>query len=149
MQLIREATTKDALLVGNNLRTDDRNELEGMGHNTLQLPIGVMMSDHAVSFYSPEGDIAGVAGIVPLDNQVGQIWMLCTPVIETHPFIFVRSAKKWLNNIQKEYKLLWNLADARNQVHHKLLKHLGFKALRTVPIGPNNIPYYEIVKLCV
>lgn len=149
MNLVREATTKDALIVGNNLRDDDRNELEGMGESLLHLPIGVMLSDHAVAFFSPEGEHAGIAGIVPLDNQVGQIWMLCTPVIETHPFIFVRSAKKWLNSIQKEYKLLWNLADSRNQVHHKLLRHLGFKALRTVPVGPESIPYFEIVKLCV
>ena len=148
MNLIREATTRDTLIVANNLRTDDRNELEGMGESILHLPIGVMMSDHAVSFYSPEGEAAGIAGIIPLDNKVGKIWMLCTPVIETHPFTFVRSAKKWLNSVQKEYKLLWNLADSRNPVHHKLLKHLGFKALRTVPVGPTYIPYYEIVKLC-
>ena len=49
--------------------------------------------------------------------------MLCTPLITSKPHTFVRQAKKWLKSVEPEYKLLWNLADARNHVHHKLLKH--------------------------
>tara|TARA_R100001463_G_scaffold132359_1_gene192995 strand:+ start:23388 stop:23867 length:480 start_codon:yes stop_codon:yes gene_type:complete len=149
MNLIREATFKDGLLVAKNIRLEDKAELEGFGEGLLSIPLGILSSEHPVVFYSPAGELAGVAGVVRLDNQVGQIWMLCTPVIMEHPITFVRQAKKWLMSIQGEYQLLWNLADARNQVHHKLLKHLGFKALRTVPVGPNNLPYLEIVKLCV
>ena len=67
----------------------------------------------------------------------GQIWMLCTPLIVTKPHTFVRGAKAWLREVESDYKLLWNVADVRNTVHHKLLKHLGFRALRTVPIGPD------------
>ena len=149
MKLYRDATVKDGLRVVNNLRPEDRSEMEGIGVSILSLPFGVLISEHAVYFFSKEGKAAGLAGIVRLDNNVGQIWMLCTPVIHDAPITFVREAKKWLDNIQGEYTLLWNVADARNQVHHKLLKHLGFKALRTVPVGPKNLPYYEIVKLCV
>lgn len=149
MQLYRQATAKDGLVVANNLRPEDRREVEGMGFTPLHIPFGILASEHSTVFYSPEGELAGVAGIVRLDNQVGQIWMLCTPVIHQGPVRFVKGAKRWLNEVQKEYKLLWNLADARNHVHHKLLRHLGFKALRTVPVGPENLPYFEIVKLCV
>ena len=77
-----------------------------------------------------------MAGIVPdPDPGVGIIWMLCTPEVQKEPFI-VRQAKQWLADEQRNYRLLWNLADARNHLHHKLLKMLGFKAIRSVPSGP-------------
>ena len=148
MNLYRDATVKDAFKVVNNLRDEDRAEMEGIGHSCLTLPFGVLVSEHAVYFFSKEGKPAGLAGIFREENNVGQIWMLCTPVIHDAPITFVREAKKWLEHIQGEYTLLWNIADARNQVHHKLLKHLGFKALRKVAVGPNHLPYYEIIKLC-
>ena len=136
-------------MVANQLRPEDKREVEGMGHTPFHIPLCVLGSEHATVFHAPNGEIAGVAGIVRLDDQVGQIWMLCTPVITKYPHIFVRRSKKWLKEVQTEYRLLWAYADVRNKVHHKLLRHLGFKALRTVPIGPKNLPYYEIVKLCV
>lgn len=148
MKLHRQATVKDGLVVANNLRPEDRREVEGLGQSPLHIPFGILASEHATTFHSPEGELAGVAGIVRLDNHVGQIWMLCTPVIHQGPIRFINGAKRWLNEVQGEYRLLWNLADTRNHVHHKLLRHLGFKALRTVPVGPENLPYYEIVKLC-
>ena len=149
MKLYREATVKDGFLVANQLRPEDKREVEGMGYTPFHIPLCVLGSEHATVFHSPDGEIAGVAGIVRLDNQIGQIWMLCTPAITKYPHIFVRRSSKWLKEVQKEYRLLWAFADVRNLVHHKLLRHLGFKALRTVPVGPKNLPYYEIVKLCV
>jgi hypothetical protein len=148
MKYYRQATIQDGLMVARNLRIEDRQEVEGLGHSPLHIPVGIVTSEQAISFHNEHGDLAGVAGIVRLDNQVGQIWMLCTPVIQEGPQRFVRGAKRWLNEVEKEYALLWNLADARNHMHHKLLKLLGFQALQTVHVGPTNLPYYEIVKLC-
>ena len=133
----------------NHMRPEDKAEVEGMGHQLIHIPFGVLASDHPTYFYDDEGSPAGIAGIVRLSPTEGQIWMLCTPLITTKPITFVRQAKAWLKSVEQDYQLLWNLADARNHVHHKLLKHLGFKALRTVPTGPEALPYFEIVKLCV
>lgn len=145
----RPATIKDGLMVASKLRPEDRREVEGLGQSILHIPFGILISEHAVVFGDMEtGELAGIAGIVRLDNHTGQIWMLCTPTIHKGPQRFVRKARRWLAEVEKEYKLLWNLADARNHMHHKLLKLLGFKALRTVPVGPENLPYLEIVKLC-
>lgn len=148
MTQYRPATIRDGLEVAKNLRKEDRAELEGRGHTLLQLPFGVAISDHPTAFFSKDGEIAGVAGIVQQSDGIGAIWMLCTPVIHREPITFVRQAKKWLKSVEGDYRLLWNLADARNHVHHKLLKHLGFKAVRSVPVGEDQLPYYEIVKLC-
>lgn len=150
MKLHREATFEDGLRIINHLRPEDKAEVEGRGFSVLHVPLSILTTDHPTYFFSPNGEPAGLAGVGCLNNdKIGMIWMLCTPAIEKHPITFVRGAKSWLKEIEKEYLLLWNLADARNQVHHKLLKHLGFRAIRTVPIGPKNLPYYEIIKLCV
>ena len=95
-----------------------------------------------------DGQPGAVGGVVRLEDNVGQIWMVCTPSIITHPKHFIKHGKEWFSAIEKDYTMLWNLADARNHAHHRLLKHFGFRALRGVQVGPNNLVYLEIVKLC-
>ena len=148
MKHYRKGTLEDGLRIISKLRKEDKAEVAGMGMTMLHVPFGLVVSEHA-TFFHYKGEPAGIAGVVRLNQHEGQIWMLCTPAITKAPITFVRQAKKWLDSIESDYKLLWNLADARNTVHHKLLKHLGFKGLRVVPTGPNALPYYEIVKLCV
>ena len=148
MNYYRTSTLGDSIELINNIRQEDKQEVEGTGQTVLDLPPLVAGSSHATTFFSPEGHLAGMAGIVDQANGSGQIWMLCTPVIHDAPVLFIRQAKRWLKLIENDYQLLWNWADTRNHMHHKLLKHLGFKAIRTVPIGPDNLPYFEIIKLC-
>ena len=140
---------EDAISVANNLRKEDRMEMEGLGHHPIALSFLVQLSDNTVSFFDDDGSIAGVGGIVPTKAEhVGQVWMLCTPIVTRKPHTFVRHLKRWLNE-QHEYRLLCNIADARNIFHHKLLKMLGFKGIQVVYPQPHQLPYYEIVKLCV
>ena len=61
---------------------------------------------------------------------------------------FFRQAKRRIDELTKPYKMVYAQCDVRNKLHHRFLKHLGFKALRTVPTGPDNLPYYEVVRLC-
>lgn len=146
----REATFADALQVALNLREEDRQEIEGLGHSPLVLPACVQTSRESAAFFDEDGSIAGVGGISPdpSNSAYGIVWLLCTPVIANKPHTFVREARRWLSVHERNYKLLWNLADARNHYHHKLLKMLGFKALRVVNTKPYFLPYLEIVKLC-
>lgn len=145
----REATVRDAFELAKNLRPEDKQELEGMGHNTLSLPFLVMLSSPAIALFDDNGDLAGIGGITPDPSKegVGVVWLLCTPVVTRQPHTLVKGLKKWLAGVTG-YKLLWNLVDARNTYHHKLLKLLGFKAIRTVNTAPFFLPYYEIVKVC-
>ena len=143
----RAATIKDGLDVVNNIRHDDRMEVEASGYSPLDIPFWLSTSEHATAIFNHKKEIAGVAGVIRLNGQVGLIWLLCTPAIEDVPITFYRQAQSWLKNIQKDYQLLWNHCDVRNKAHHRLLKFLGFSAINTVYI--RNYPFYEIVKLCV
>ena len=125
-----------------NLRPEDYRECtEGHGHDPkLVLPIGAKQSD-SVYFTVPNGEIAGVAGV----GESGDIWMLCTPAIHKYPVTFAREAKRYVES--RTEKLLWNIADKRNTVHLKLLRFLGFKFLRELNHGPNNLPFIEFCRV--
>lgn len=125
-----------------NLRPEDYREVvEGHGHDPkFTLPIGAKQTD-SVYFTSPTGVIAGVAGV----GTEGEIWMLCTPAISTFPITFAREAKRYIESRPEE--LLWNIADKRNTTHLKLLKFLGFKFLRELTHGPNNLTFIEFCRV--
>jgi hypothetical protein len=146
--ITRKATYEDALEVARNIREEDLKEVEGLGHTRAALPFSVAISTVSITFCDEDGTVAGVAGISPTEvPRQGTIWMLCTPTLQRKPITFVREARRWLAEQDKDWDLLWNVTSINNHFHHKLLKMLGFKALRIVQPPPNYLPYYEIVRL--
>ena len=140
---IHPITMEAAVHVASNLRDDDYREVfEGHGHYPLlQIPMAAFNGE-TVYFADADGRIAGLAGV----QEGGKIWMLCTNVIHDVPILFARQAKRWIES--REDKILWNIVDKRNTAHLKLLKFLGFKFLRELKHGPNNITFIEFCKLC-
>ncbi len=138
---IHPATLEAALHVASNLLPEDRMEVtEGHGHDPESaLVVGINNSD-SVYFKVPNDEIAGIAGVF----EDGQIWMLCTPSILKYPHTFARESKKYIE--RREEKLLWNIVDKRNKVHLKLLKFLGFKFVRELKYGPNNLSFIEFCR---
>ena len=130
-----------AVEVASNLRPDDYREVyEGHGHfPLLHLPLSVC-NESSVYFTVPNGKTAGMAGV----EYDGSIWMLCTPAIHEYPLTFAREAKRFVDS--RKEKLLWNIVDKRNTVHLKLLQFLGFKFLRELKYGPNQLTFIEFCK---
>jgi len=140
---IHPATLGAAFEVASNLRFEDHREVvEGHGHDPMVVLPEAVSRGFCVYFTVPNGKTAGMAGI----HSNGAIWMLCTPAIEEYPITFAREAKRFIDS--RPEKFLFNIVDARNEVHLKLLKFLGFKFLRTIKYGPNNLPFIEFCKLC-
>ena len=139
---IHPITYEAALEVATNLRSDDRREVvEGHGLNPMILLPLAAEEGSAVYFTVPDGKTAGLAGV----GDDGAIWMLCTPEIHRYPITFAREAKRFVDS--REEPLLWNIVDCRNTVHLKLLKFLGFKFLRKVTHGPNNLQFIEFCRV--
>ena len=138
---IHPLTREAAFEVASNLLPEDHREVEeGHGHDPkVILPLTYDMGD-SVYFRVPNGELAGIAGV----HGEGQIWMLCTPAILKYPMTFAREAKRYVESRQE--KLLWNIADKRNIVHLKLLKFLGFKFLRELKHGPNQVTFIEFCR---
>ena len=140
---IHPITLEAAYEVASNLLSEDEREVRE-GHGlvpTIHIPLYSQHGD-CVYFTVPNGETAGIAGV----NKNGSIWMLCTPSILKYPLTFAKESKRFVES--RTEPLLWNIADKRNKVHLKLLKFLGFKFLREVNHGPNNLTFIEFVK-CV
>ena len=143
-QYVHPITEEAAREVASHLRPDDLREVvEGHGLDPMDELLRVARIGSAVYFTVPDGKTAGLAGI----EEDGRIWMLCTSAIHKYPITFAREAKRFIDS--RTEPILWNVVDARNTAHIKLLKYLGFKFLRTVPFGPNQLPFIEFCKLWI
>ena len=140
-KFIHPITPEAALHVASNLLPDDYREVaEGHGHDPLvAIPACSLIGD-TVYFTAPNDKIAGIAGV----QKDGKIWMLCTPEILKYPHTFAKQAKYYVES--RNEKLLWNIVDKRNKVHIKLLRFLGFKFLREVKYGPNQLSFMEFCR---
>ena len=140
--LQEKLTTEAAIDVASHLLPDDHREVqEGHGYDPMEVIPLAVQSDDSISFKSPDGVYAGVAGV----HKDGQIWMLCSPAIHKYPIACVREAKVYVDSRQE--KLLWNIVDKRNKTHLKLLRFLGFKFLRELKYGPNNLSFIEFCRV--
>ena len=139
---IHPITLEAATQVASNLRPDDLREVEeGHGIDYRFLPLIMSQNPSYVYFTVPDGKTAGMAGV----GKEGDIWMLCTPEIHRYPITFAREAKRYVDS--RTEPLLWNIVDSRNEAHLRLLKFLGFKFLRKVKHGPNNITFIEFCRV--
>ena len=140
---IHPITLEAALEVASNLRPEDRREVEeGHGYDPIEYAKFIAHEGSAVYFTVPNGKTAGMAGVGP----EGAIWMICTPAIKEYPHTFAKESKRFVES--RTEPLLWNVADRRNTVHLKLLKFLGFKFLRELKYGPNQLSFIEFCRVC-
>ena len=135
-------TNEAAFSVASNLSEADRRECaEGYGFtNVLDIALPVINSE-SYYFKTPDGRSAAMGGV----EKDGRIWMLCTPLVKEYPITFARDCRRMIDS--RKEKLLWNIADKRNTTHLKLLRFLGFKFLREVIHGPNNLIFIEFCKI--
>ena len=139
---IHPVTLEAAIEVASNLRPEDRREVEeGLGLDPMERLVYAAHNLECVYFEVPNGKTAGMAGV----NEGGKVWMLCTPAIHDYPLTFAREAKRFIES--REEELLWNIVDKRNTAHLKLLKFLGFKFLRELKHGPNQLSFIEFCRV--
>ena len=139
---IHPITLDAAVEVARNLRSDDRREVEeGHGLDPFKHLVIEAQRSSCIYFTVPNGKTAGMAGVDP----DGLIWMLTTPAIQEYPITFAREAKRFVES--RTEKLLWNIVDKRNTVHIKLLRFLGFKFLREIKYGPNQLTFIEFCRV--
>ena len=139
---IHPVTLEAALEVASNLRPEDLRELEeGHGLDCIQYFKDMAYNPFCVYFTVPNGKTAGMAGV----DTDGAIWMMCTPAIHEYPLTFAREAKRFVES--RTEPLLWNIVDKRNIIHLKLLKFLGFKFLRELKYGPNQLSFIEFCRV--
>lgn len=69
---------------------------------------------------------AAIGGTTRLSPRVGTIWLLCADLIEQHQTAFLRASRRAVHNAQREFEMLYNYVDVRNELAIGWLSWLGF-----------------------
>lgn len=145
----RESTLGDVVFVAENLREADRREIEAHGHTSTLPPLleGYRLSHPCQTMVGRDGQPFGLFGAIPDPSEPirAAVWMMATPQLEQEALAFARGSLRIVNEWNRQYPLLFNFVDSRNEVHIKWLKWLGFVFIRAIKI--NNTPFYEFVKV--
>lgn len=152
--IVRPATLEDAHNLAPRLRPADLQEIAaGSGEApVVALCRGVADSSVCYAIVSPSDPQAvfGLFGVTPLQGAVGvgAVWLLGSPDLTRISVKFLRHSHEWLARLFEGYQLLGNLVDARNTVHIRWLKWLGFRFVCLRPaFGKGGETFIEFCKL--
>lgn len=123
--------------VADNMRDADRREVAALGSTPAKALKGSVALSQ-IAFTIRHGDEP--VGLFGACTQ-GAVWMLGTPKIQTIRFRFLRQSRPWVNILHSASPVLWNWADARNDLHIRWLKWLGFRFHDERPYGVNGEPF--------
>ena len=151
-KLLTPTTVGDVEYIAPRLRQADRNECLASTGNE---PLGILqqslnLGDTTLTLRAPTGDRVGVCGVVPSTAipEAGIVWMVATDDIYQHQITFLRNSKRALQYLSEDYLVLYNCVDARNSVHIKWLKWMGFTFInKHENYGAEKRLFYEFVRI--
>lgn len=152
MGYVRAYTPGDAQELAPLLRAADLRELRASTDRPVVevLEEGAELSVPSCTILDDSGTVAGMFGVVPY-YDFGKVWLLGSDALVRPPLSrqFMKECKTWLAAMETKYPALGNVIDARNTVHVKWLRWMGFTFIRTIPdYGVEKRPFLEFIKLC-
>jgi hypothetical protein len=121
------ATQKDILTLRRNLREGDRTEVLNFGpclRRILWDSFNYTPDPKSIFVHGELAAVFGCGGTV-LGN-IGNPWLLTTPISEKNPLLFVRTYKQQVMKMLENYDILENMVDAGYPKAIKLLEMVGF-----------------------
>jgi len=129
-----DATKTQAESLSQSLRAADLREIKAFSNlspiQELQRPL-LNKQAHTYSVVDAEGFVYAMFGVsrtclYPL--KVGAPWMLASDnIFKEHKREFLKQSPTWIDFLGKEYDVLENFVYARNEIHIRWLKHVGFE----------------------
>ena len=153
MAIVRPSILTDVSVVAENMRKEDVDEVRAQ---TGACPKGGLlyayfMSKPCLTVVSRHGHLMAMGGVVPEGENIGRIWLLgCQSMVDDSidRRWFLRKSKEKLAEMQSLYPLLFNMVDARNEVHVKWIDWLGFTFIKKhLNWGPESRMFYEFVRI--
>ena len=137
---VRQAIPEDAHKLAPKMRKADREEIKASHNSTplnaLLFPFTQLKHKTFTIIGTEKEDVIGMFGVVPCETKnYGIAWLLSSEELLNHTRQFLRECPKWVNEMSKDYKYLYNYVDERNIVAIKWLQFLGFKDIETLPYG--------------
>lgn len=150
-KFLTPTTVEDIDYIAPKLRKADQQECQAA---TGKLPLDVLytslsMGDITLTLVAPNGERVGLCGVAPspFENS-GVVWMVATDAIMNHQTTFLRNSKAAIQYLSDDYAVLFNCVDARNTVHMRWLKWMGFTFIkRHERYGHEQRPFYEFLRI--
>lgn len=144
-----EPTLEMAREMAPNLRAADVLEVHRAGRHTPLQALELGLEGTRNGFWiEHEGEPVAIGGSCPVPggDRVECPWMLGTDFITHHRVWFLRHTPEIWATVERDYRFLWNMVDARNYDHVRWLQWSGctFTGEREL----NGNPFLEFVKIC-
>ena len=144
-------TVEDVEYIAPRLREADRQECTAAtGKDPLEiLKMSLLIGDITLTLTATDGTRVGLLGVAKSHlPDAGVIWLCATDDIYQYQMTFLRRSKKVLPKLLELYPVLHNAVDARNELHIKWLKWMGFTFIkRHEEWGAEKRPFYEFVRI--
>ena len=129
---IKVATLKEAKYLATRLRQEDIDECKASANvKPLDaLTMGVQHSHLPFAVYNNKHNPVMIMGVIPQGKNLGMVWLLSSPEINNMSLTFLRHCKEVLKCYNSTFPILYNYIDARNTLHLKWLKWLGFQFIK-------------------
>lgn len=133
------------------LREADRLEVQAL----TGLPPEIALREALAASGAPlvahvDGGIAGIFGVEPVIGfpEVGVVWFVGSDAVSRHAVEFQRLSRSWLVGAHRRHPLLTNRVDARNELHIRWLRRMGFSLVQRIEHwGAERRPFIEFAKL--
>ena len=146
---VRPARLEDVEWIAPRLRDADRDEVlaaVGIAPEEALVEGFERSTKTFAGFYEEEPFI--VFGVGTGQPDVGWPWLLGTDKIREARMGFLRQSEYWLNELHEGHPLLFNYVDARNTLHIRWLKWMGFSFINLhQEYGVGRLPFYEFVRI--
>ena len=146
---LRKANLQDLRYVADKMRAVDKLEaLYQTGQEPRQaLQLSYMCSNVNMAIADDNDQPIGLCGVV----SGGVIWMVATDELfsnKKYKIQLIRKGRKWVDNLLKNYKILYNFVYAENDSAIKWLKSLGFTFIQYHEhYGMQGKPFYEFLRI--
>lgn len=147
---VRASTQADVDHLATNLRPEDTQEvLASHGSVKVALQEGFDVSEECWTIVVTEtGELAGMYGVVGIDDMTGIPWLLTAPPLKKVWRQFMRDSLTWINKVNKKYPVLTNACDAEYTVALNWLKYIGCVFIKRHDTwGVGNKPFLEFVRI--
>ena len=146
---LKVATLEEVHYLSTRLRQEDIDECKAHSNSKPldALTIGVQNSHLPFAVYNNKHNPVFIVGVIPQGKNLGMIWLLSSPEINNMPLTFLRHCKKVLECYNQTFPVLYNYIDARNTLHLKWLKWLGFQFIKVHQnFGYEQIKFIEFIR---
>ena len=130
------------------MRQADRKECEALTGLPPQLVLPQAITRPRVWTWEEGGEPVAMGGVDASIPDVGVIWMTSTDAIVKHRVKFLReTCKPMLDRLHEDFPILTNMVDARNTLHHRWLRWLGFVFTQKIDKwGAHSVPFLEFAR---